>query len=301
MSEEELEHWIICHDDPDRGPYDDWQKAVDNCRTHKGEIVKSYPKGYRSGLAESLRKLAIEALEAQKDREGEDIDAWAQKLAEDSVAIGEAEYGPDYGQRGNEARVQVFGEFEDGDTHLCWEGTRSEHEALKLPFECPECLTQYELKDELDEMTSDKPEKASTPDFSHRNALCISCGGEIEFPMCVDCERPRPEPEEFPPWTADAFLTHMAGTGTFEERKAARTLLKKLKEGHEFFSVWTVWGPFHDEPEVLAGIFSSLERAEAYVEKTSKDESWFIREWIVNGADMEDMAPLFQTPKRSHE
>jgi hypothetical protein len=43
-----------------------------------------------------LRELARKAVEAQDARKDEDVDAWAARLAADSVATGEAEYGPDY-------------------------------------------------------------------------------------------------------------------------------------------------------------------------------------------------------------
>ncbi len=39
-----IEHWVISHDDPNRGPFATYDEAVDNCRYHKGEIVKSWPK-----------------------------------------------------------------------------------------------------------------------------------------------------------------------------------------------------------------------------------------------------------------
>lgn len=43
-----------------------------------------------------LRELARKAVEAQDARKDEDVDTWAARLAADSVAAGEAEYGPDY-------------------------------------------------------------------------------------------------------------------------------------------------------------------------------------------------------------
>lgn len=46
--------------------------------------------------SDPLRELAQKVVEACKAREGEDIDAWAEKLAGDSVTMGEAEYGRNY-------------------------------------------------------------------------------------------------------------------------------------------------------------------------------------------------------------
>jgi hypothetical protein len=50
----------------------------------------------RRASDDPLRELARKAVEAQDARKDEDVDAWAARLAADSVATGEAEYGPDY-------------------------------------------------------------------------------------------------------------------------------------------------------------------------------------------------------------
>jgi hypothetical protein len=51
--------------------------------------------------SKSLLELAKQAVESQKkmaNQTPEEVDAWAKKLAKDSVAAGESEYGPDYGK-----------------------------------------------------------------------------------------------------------------------------------------------------------------------------------------------------------
>lgn len=102
-------------------------------------------------------------------------------------------------QRPSEARVQVFGEFEHGDTHLCWEGTKAEHAALKLPFECPECLTRYESDEELDEMTSDKPAAIG----QRTNEACSCTWGEMGeiaavSPGCLEHDPPPVPGTDYP-------------------------------------------------------------------------------------------------------
>lgn len=45
-----------------------------------------------------LLALAAKVIESRDARKDEDIDAWANRLAADSVACGESEYGPNYGK-----------------------------------------------------------------------------------------------------------------------------------------------------------------------------------------------------------
>lgn len=70
-----------------------------------GRLIASYPVEPRTtqAMTDERRELARRVIESQKAREGEDVDAWAERLAADSVAAGEAEYGPGYGQRTTKA------------------------------------------------------------------------------------------------------------------------------------------------------------------------------------------------------
>lgn len=69
------------------------------CRPCHGDLPRSQ---------ESRLDLAKKVIESQAARKTEDVDAWANKLAADSVACGDSEYGPDYPRAVYEAAHILF-------------------------------------------------------------------------------------------------------------------------------------------------------------------------------------------------
>lgn len=87
------------------------------------EVLGSSP----SASALDLAKRAVESREARKN---ENIEVWAEKLAADSVAAGEAEYGPGYNPRPSEAGI--------GTAHSPERALRA-IQAMTRDFRCADC------------------------------------------------------------------------------------------------------------------------------------------------------------------
>ncbi len=51
--------------------------------------------------------------------------------------------------------MQVNGEFENGQGHLCWQGSHEEHAQLRTPFECYECGLEAATREDLDEWSQE--------------------------------------------------------------------------------------------------------------------------------------------------
>lgn len=98
--------------------------------------------------------------------------------------------------------MQVNGEFENGQGHLCWQGSHEEHAQLRTPFECYECGLEAATREDLDEWSQEweipvpADQRTSEPVRPDQTKYVITCDGEPR----TDSAKAWPE---MPAWADD--------------------------------------------------------------------------------------------------
>lgn len=67
--------------------------------------------------------------------------------------------------------IQIHGGFENGDDHLCWQGSREEHSHIRLPFWCFECKLSCSSRDDLDIFSCEREVSVPVAIRDQREAL----------------------------------------------------------------------------------------------------------------------------------